>query len=494
MKKIIQLLGLSLGLLSCTEDLDFNHVQNGDTENPVSRAVGDGAYEALGYGYDITEEYLGENSVKLTILDIEKFKRENAGRFYNPFVGVMDQKICAGEDATSFLHEIMSSGNFKGSIAAMGVKDTAKGFFSGTVTNGFESKTKYSYSSKYSFARAELLKKQRRYYLNTDIGTLSKYLSATFLEDLKKYSADDIIQMYGTHVLTDITVGGRYTAYYKSVIIKEDNRTEKKKTVEAGLKLNFSKVGLDTSGTWNRTEIVETSKKNSTWNCTIRALGGSTSGTTMTLTPEQGPTISINLGSWKESVDDTHSKLIDVDWNKTYPVYDLVSDPVKKAELKAAVNRYIDSKKITTLKLTPLYALYWPKGVNSHFVTSWTEVVKYLSEGHQYFGVTGYINKESVSGAKAVYKLYWNYGRNTTYTTSWNDVLTYTKKDHEYQGIIGYINDPQALNTIPLYSMYYPAGRDSHHSTVWADVQAWVKNRGDEYDGILGYIYPYTEE
>lgn len=35
--------------------------------------------------------------------------------------------------------------------------------------------------------------------------------------------------MYGTHVLTNITVGGKYTAYYKSVIIEENSSTEKQR-------------------------------------------------------------------------------------------------------------------------------------------------------------------------------------------------------------------------------------------------------------------------
>ena len=46
--------------------------------------------------------------------------------------------------------------------------------------------------------------------------------------------------------------------------------------------------------------------------------------------PNQGPTTTINLGAWTQSVDDTHSRLVDVDWNATYPIYDLVSDPAKK--------------------------------------------------------------------------------------------------------------------------------------------------------------------
>ena len=90
---------------------------------------------------------------------------------------------------------------------------------------------------------------------------LSRYLSSNFVSDLGKYSADQIVAKYGTHVLTNITVGGSYIAYYKSAIIEENTGTEKKQTVSAGAKYNMSKVGLDFDGTWSTTTITEANKK-----------------------------------------------------------------------------------------------------------------------------------------------------------------------------------------------------------------------------------------
>ena len=369
MKKRISLLSLCLGLFiaACTDSSGFEDLQNFSEKEVMPRAAGDGIYDVLGYGYDITSDYLGEASVRQPVLDVEAFIRDNKGRFDNPFIGTIEQKVTAGEDAWSFLQQTISNTNFSGSVAAMGKSDTSKGFFSGSITTGFKSDSKYSYSSKYSFARAEVIKKQRQYLLYTNAETLSRYLSSNFIADLNKYSADEIVRMYGTHVLTKITVGGSYRAYYKSVIVEEANRTEKMKTVTAGAKYNMKKVGLDANGSWNTTTITETNKKNSNWECYIKALGGSTSGTTITLVPEQGPTFTINLGAWTESVDDQHSRLFDVNWNATYPIYDLISDPIKKQEIKEAVFRYIDSKKIDVLDLHPLYQ--FAKGSSFHYNT-----------------------------------------------------------------------------------------------------------------------------
>ena len=101
----------------------------------------------------------------------------------------------------------------------MDIKKDAEGFFSGTLSAGFKSASKYSYSSKYSFAKAEVTKKQRKYFVDADVELLSRYLSSNFVSDLGKYSAYQIVAKYGTHVLTNITVVGSYIAYYKSVIV-----------------------------------------------------------------------------------------------------------------------------------------------------------------------------------------------------------------------------------------------------------------------------------
>lgn len=198
MKKRISLLSLCLGLFiaACTDSSGFEDLQNFSEKEVMPRAAGDGIYDVLGYGYDITSDYLGEASVRQPVLDVEAFIRDNKGRFDNPFIGTIEQKVTAGEDAWSFLQQTISNTNFSGSVAAMGKSDTSKGFFSGSITTGFKSDSKYSYSSKYSFARAEVIKKQRQYLLYTNAETLSRYLSSNFIADLNKYSADEIVRMY----------------------------------------------------------------------------------------------------------------------------------------------------------------------------------------------------------------------------------------------------------------------------------------------------------
>lgn len=472
-----------------------------------TRTAGDGKYDVLGYGYDITEEYMGENSTKLRILDVDAFVKDNKDRFDNPFMGIIDQRVFAGEDAYSFLKQIISDTNFKGSVGSIDKKDDAEGFFSGSITTGFKSNTSSSYSSKYSFARAEILKKQRKYLLNTDISTLSKYLSSTFTEDLNKYSAGKIVEMYGTHVLTNIIVGGKFVADYKSAIVEETNRTEKTKTVSAGAKFNLSKIGLDANGSWSRTEITQTNKKNTNWECYIKSIGGSTSGTSITITPEQGTSYTINLGSWSSSVDDQHSKLIDVDWNATYPIYDLIADPIKKQEVKKAVLAYIDSKKIIVKEVNPFYRIYKGKDRNTFYTSSYEEVKEkeangFLRDDILTNYVQGYVFKNAEAGTVPIYRLYKSSTKNSYYTTSIDEVKDMQKKGYNYDNfktsyIQGYIYKNEKPGTVPLYRLYKSSVRNTFYTTSSAEVK-YMQNMGYVADPgrlgyIIGYMLPYKD-
>lgn len=481
MKKILFFIGIFLCLYSCIKDQEYEDLNDFTLKKEnyaTTRTAGDGKFEVLGYGYDITEEYLGDESTKLRILDIEKFIHENPDRFDNPFVGVIDQRCYGGEDFLSFSKQIINESNFDGSVASLADKKDKAGFFSATINTGFKSDTKQLHSSKYSYARAEVFKKQRKYFIHTELETLRKYLSPVFVDDLKKYSADKIVTMYGTHVLTNITVGGSYTAYYKSTILEENSRTEKTKTVKAGAKCCLKKIGIDANGSWSSTTISELNKKNSNWECRIKSIGGSTSGTVISLNSNQETTMSINLGDWSKSVDDTHSRLVDVDWNFTYPIYDLVTDPQKKAELKAAVFKYIDSKKIEMVKLLPLYQYYSEKYVNHSYSTFWRGNYELTDK---YDKIIGYIYEEQLPGTIPLYQYYSEKYVNHSYTTTWRGYYDLTDK---YEKTLGYISTTPSPETLPLY-LYYSEKYVNHNlSTYWRG----YNHLTDEYQSTLGYI------
>lgn len=354
--KTIIFTALLLLCYSCSENEDVPTTS--PTIPPTTPSSGEvtisadnsGTFDVLGLGYDITEEYMGESSTRSKVIDVAKFKKENPGRFDNPFVGVIDQNVYAGGDYNSFLNDLLTNSGFTDSTGSMGREAVESGLFSGNLATGFNSEKEYSYSSKHSFARAEVFKKQRKYYLNTDVETLQNYLSSEFLADLGRLSADEIVKIYGTHVLTNVTVGGKYVAFYKSEIAETDSESERKVIVSAGVNYILSQIGISSYGILHKDEIIKHNKKNSNWECHIKSIGGSTSEKLIVEMPSQEPPFMIQFGEWAESIDDDFSRLIAVNWNVTYPIYDLISDPAKKQEIKDAVLKYIASKKAEAIE------------------------------------------------------------------------------------------------------------------------------------------------
>ncbi|APU97132.1 hypothetical protein BV902_12875 [Sphingobacterium sp. B29] len=68
----------------------------------------------------------------------------------------------------------------------------------------------------------------------------------------------------------------------------------------------------------------------------------------------------VNKGSWEKSVNVNNAGLVKIDWDNTYPIYDFIpaSFATKKAEIVAAVNRYLEKNKLQSLEVVPIYQWY----------------------------------------------------------------------------------------------------------------------------------------
>lgn len=104
---------------------------------------------------------MGTTAVHYPVIDVEAFVKDMPERFDNPFIGYINTRIFAGSDAESFQKDIIENSNFQGSVGDISKKEEKNqekgdGTFSASITTGFGAKTSYSYSSKYSFARADV--------------------------------------------------------------------------------------------------------------------------------------------------------------------------------------------------------------------------------------------------------------------------------------------------------------------------------------------------
>lgn len=333
MKKICCLVCFLSFLLSCQEEL-FIHDKAADV---YTRSAGDGRFDILGYGYDITGTYLSAESSKAQVLDIEKLDQD---RLITPYkLETSDFRYVSGSDAYEFVSNMTSS-----------IK--MNGLFSSTVIGGTSLNVafggNYHFNSDFAYAYYSDKYVDSRYVISeVDVETLKQYLSANFKRHIEIYTPRQIVETYGTHVLKDVYLGAKLEVYYTST----SEKLNKKNTVDAGCGASLLKLFNITADFHYDSSLTQSNKQQSLYYTTI---GGDPSQSLVgVINPETSS--AIDISKWRSGIKNSTPKFIDVDRNSNsfIPIYELISDSNKKNEVKNYITNYINSKEIHVEKLYP---------------------------------------------------------------------------------------------------------------------------------------------
>lgn len=323
----------------------------------LKNSVGDSKYRMLGFSYDATKEYLDKDSYRRVVIDVEKLSNDlQYSVIVNPETGGTNLYYY-GYSSNDYLQDIIRQTNVSAKVDP-GTSALPK-FFTGNITSNSELTTKYSYSTKYAFASIDVLKYVSSMRIEETPTVMSNYVTSKFITDLQTLSADAFVAAYGTHVLTDITLGGTLRVLYKSSSTDQSNTTNKKNTVKAGFKAMLPKIGLglDVDKTVTTNETL--ASQNVEQNLYIKYKAGE--GVDVTYNQGKDAVFpQVNKGSWEKSVNVNNAGLVKIDWDNTYPIYDFIpaSFATKKAEIVAAVNRYLEKNKLQSLEVVPIYQWY----------------------------------------------------------------------------------------------------------------------------------------
>lgn len=382
---------------SCSGDyenlLEDTNVVNSESDSKT-KSSGDEKYDVLGYGYFITKPYAHRDAVsQYQVIDIEKLIATEPSKLVYFDKGAYSgtyTRVYSGEDHFSYIKEVTTKTNFSASVASNGITKTlTAGLFSADVKASQETKSKVSYSSAYSCATAEIFSSHRRFIIDTELSIAQKYLSPYFKQELEKVNtlnqAYNLVEKFGTHVLFKFTTGGIFKSEFRGLTWEEGNLNSKKQTAEIGAKYGLSKIGLGGTVGWEQTTTTQINSKNINWNGEIKSYGGNTNGLTINISPTEGTSYSLNVGSWIASINDKNAVLVDLDWNKTYPIYMLIADNTKAELIKTAVNNFIKNKQAENDTLYPIYR-YWNSKTQESYLTN-----KYESKsGWNFDKVIGY--------------------------------------------------------------------------------------------------------
>ena len=338
MKKLFLFMSWVMLILSGCADEDI--IERNSPSFPQSvntRSAGDGVYDILGYGYDITGPYLDTKSSRAIVFDTNKLLEKGLITPYK--LEESRFRYSTGKDVIDFTTNMSSS-------LQMSTPGILKVIGGASLNIAFGGNSHYN--SDYSFAYCTQQYIDSRYRISeADINVLKTCLTKQFIERLSTYTPEQIVEEYGTHVLKDIYLGAKFEVYYMA----KSTSSSKKESINAGLGASlFSLFKMDGKFQYDESLAI-TNKEQSLYYFTIG--GDPAVGVQGSLNPENSP--SIDIGKWMASVKSSTPKSIDLDNNSQsfIPIYELVTDPTKKQTLKAYIDNYIKSKEVCSISLYP---------------------------------------------------------------------------------------------------------------------------------------------
>ena len=338
MKKLFLFMSWVMLILSGCADEDI--IERNSPSFPQSvntRSAGDGVYDILGYGYDITGPYLDTKSSRAIVFDTNKLLEKGLITPYK--LEESRFRYSSGKDVIDFTTNMSSS-------LQMSTPGILKVIGGASLNIAFGGNSHYN--SDYSFAYCTQQYIDSRYRISeADINVLKTCLTKQFIERLSTYTPEQIVEEYGTHVLKDIYLGAKFEVYYMA----KSTSSSKKESINAGLGASlFSLFKMDGKFQYDESLAI-TNKEQSLYYFTIG--GDPAVGVQGSLNPENSP--SIDIGKWMASVKSSSPKFIDVDNNSQsfIPIYELVTDPTKKQTLKGYIDNYIKSKEVYSISLYP---------------------------------------------------------------------------------------------------------------------------------------------
>lgn len=325
MKKILFLTGL---LFTCCVNDNLDLIL--DDNSRITRSSGDGKYDLLGYGYDVTGQF-GALAHKARVIDVEKLIQDDASVFEKNIYRATSYDYTSESDLYELTRVLGIKSSYSTPVTAK--NDEIKLMLGGQL----DENSSYSYTSLYSQTFATYSHLFAKVSLNARVEQLAEYVSSRFLEDVESMEPYDFIRKYGTHVLANVHLGGALKMLYQS----KATETKSKQIHEAGFKFSVANIFAFNFGS---DYTIENAQKNTQQKMIVRSVGGEGS-MDFTVRIDQNGAVdkTISASEWLKSINERTSVMIGADRDKVYPIYEFV--PISKREaVKRAYEEYIQSK------------------------------------------------------------------------------------------------------------------------------------------------------
>lgn len=338
-------------LFSCTNNIIEEHEylnsekfgENDEMQSKLFKAGGDNLYDFLGYGYDATGTLAHPRSTRGQVIDLVKLRALSSTALSVDNSKYITSKVVKGENSIDYVKNLSADLSLDVTISKLGLD-----LFTGKITSAYSRSE--SYSNAYSFASYDWLYVQKRVSIYASNEDLKSVLTESFYRNIQTMTGAQIVNVYGTHILTSINLGGKGEFIYKSRVISGN----KSNSVTAGLVAGYKKAFNATiNASYDNNQNINNKEEELYYNI----YGGNPLIAPTGLIDLTSNTTSINLSPWQNSCNTTNMMMIQINPAGLLPIYELIDNPGKKEEVKQACIDYIRSKQITMQTSSPMQ---WP--------------------------------------------------------------------------------------------------------------------------------------
>lgn len=353
MKKNVYLISSVLFLFwSCSDSSIENELEKVDSMSSFStKAAGDGLYDILGYGYDCTySDFKGSVYSKARVVDLGRFlsgsgRDANTGEAKSFLAGSVNEAILHSGETSSAWGKNLES--FKDNISShnnvsMEVTDDKLKLFSADFKSFFSNAS--SFSSAQSFYRLDAKRYTRKLTMsNVYPSNLKYFLTDEFINDLKSYTGTQLVSKYGTHVLTDILLGGVGSIVFNAKLMTSNDENTFRDEANSFFGIVTTSSTLEGSSTkfkdFKNIKIF------------IKTYGGSINiAQDISYNPMTGElqNLSFNYQGWMNSINKNTEEIIGIGNNTTKIclLSEFIDDPTKKKEVENAINTYCKAQEL----------------------------------------------------------------------------------------------------------------------------------------------------
>lgn len=304
---------------------DIELVVKGATEESQPLYQRPETYNFLGFGYDVTDNFDDEASVRASVVDVLAYAASgrdlvNVSRGTEASWRTIEAKNAVG------LSENFS-GTYKETEGLRLFGNTIEKIFSGTVAT--DKKYVYGYYSNYMiWKRYEFYPEQR----------VNKFLTTGFRNDIALLSAEELIHKYGTHVLAGIKMGSKFDVIYQAEAPPENRELAIMEGLRYAIKRTF---GLMTSPL---DEVkLENLNANSKAQIYYKAVGGDVS---KLRTETINNRVMLNITDWRSTATEDRARFIGVFRDRLVPLDSFIDEPLKKAAVKSSLEKYVAAEEV----------------------------------------------------------------------------------------------------------------------------------------------------